>query len=76
MKILPIEHPEKISKKELVIMFIEQKQFLWKDVEAIVVGLRNKIHNETKQSILMAENAFISTHQPLILAQGTKPVTR
>jgi len=62
LKILPIEHPEKIPRKYLALMLINRNVVLWKNVKPRVEKLKTQINKEIGQSILLAKHAYIEAH--------------
>jgi len=52
LKLLPIRHEEKISKKDLIFNIQKRNLKLWSEIEEEVLNLRNKIKNEVKNRFI------------------------
>ena len=62
LNILPIEHPEKISKKNLALNLIKKKVILWEDVKPMIQSLKSQIDEEIVQSVSLAKNSYNEKH--------------
>ncbi len=61
LHILPLQHSEKVSRKKMIQILGAENQCLWKDVQQPLQHLKNQISQDTKQSISMAEKAYLAT---------------
>lgn len=62
LSILPIEHPEKVSKKTLAMNLINNRTISWIDVEPLIRNLQNEISKEILESISLAEKEYVANH--------------
>ncbi|MBI4170367.1 MAG: hypothetical protein HY514_01640 [Candidatus Aenigmarchaeota archaeon] len=62
LDILPLQHSEKVSRKEMIQMLSAGNQCLWKNIQKPLQRLKNQISEDTKQSISDAERVYLAAH--------------
>ncbi|MFH0829934.1 MAG: LAGLIDADG family homing endonuclease [Candidatus Aenigmatarchaeota archaeon] len=75
LELLPLRHPEKTAKKELILEIIGKNITRWKQVEPLIVQIRDEIKAKTMTSMGKAKRLYEARAVPLILPKGLSRTT-